>query len=178
MKHRSVRLTFLFGLLCPHILFTPAACSPDNGFRCGEFMPSDGVTVQSCEGEYEMCVCLTRSCAKLDVAGPQAVGGLGGALAALGECDSGYRYADRPFADSTWAGKCVPESHLGYDVIKKDEPANTTCEDVRPTRLTRYEDPNASGGDGGTSSAGSDENSSGGSDPVSMGGVGGESIAQ
>lgn len=96
------------------------------GFECGTPAPDDRDEITRCDRAQEICVCQTRSCARVDVPGPAPQPACsdedGGADSntrctsleptPAQACASGYRYVDTPYARSDWANRCVPKDHV------------------------------------------------------------------
>jgi hypothetical protein len=148
-------------------------CSQEAGFLCGRLIPGTS-TVRRCDGADEVCVCATNSCAKRvgiipgwrdgDGGGPPLGVDGGGGEANWGEClgpgETGYVYAEAPFARDDLAGECVRAIDLRLGpIVKADAPE---C----PGQI--FPDPPS----GGTNSGGS--GGSGGSSGGGAGGAGGE----
>jgi len=143
---------------------TPASCTTE-GFLCGEPLRGNPSVVQSCMGANEICVCATRSCAApvLDLVLGGAAG-IAGSGSSAEECP--LRYLPSPFADPEWAGRCVPDEHLRYGRIEREDAPRAVCPDVDV---------------GGASTGGAPimdpptpaPYSSGGQTPMASGGIGG-----
>lgn len=79
------------------------ACSK-RGFECGAPAPDDPEVIRRCDRPQEICVCVTRACAR-----PAPLVGDAG-------CASGYIYTEAPFADPSFADQCVPKEIVGYHI--------------------------------------------------------------
>jgi hypothetical protein len=172
------RLVLLAGLMAVSPI---GACEQEPGFECGRLVPGTS-TIRRCDRALEVCVCATNSCARrvgfTDAEqGSLSDGGSGYAgeatAKAWGDCrgpgETGYVYAEAPYARDDLAGKCVPEIHLRLgDIVPSKEAPGPGCPG-------QFELPV-----GGTSSAGTGGSSPvGGSEPVGgghpgEGGLGGE----
>jgi hypothetical protein len=129
-------------LVIPILAVLPTSCEPDTGFACGTPQRHDDTVIQTCTRNLEVCVCATASCAKRDIPGPVGAGGAAADSAEL--CDSGYRYAEAPFADSAWADRCVPREHV------EQFPLVPTSANPGPLCPTLPFPPSAHGGSGGS----------------------------
>lgn len=115
----SIRFAFGIAVIAAT---TVVGCKQDS-FECGTPSSSDPDEITRCDRALEICVCATRSCAKKEAPGPDPEPDAGKLDGGSGECDSGFRYVDEPFANETWAGECVPTSHLRTDddYLESDE---------------------------------------------------------
>jgi hypothetical protein len=95
------------------IIAALAACRPSDGFECGEAFGDEGA-FRECTRSREVCICATNSCARREHGG---------------DCTSGYRYVDTPFARKDVAGRCVEQEFLGWRIEQTD--AVKGCEAVR-----------------------------------------------
>jgi hypothetical protein len=138
---------------------TAVGCKQDS-FECGTPSSSDPDVITRCDRALEICVCATRSCAKKEPLPPDSEPDAGDMDGGAGPspCDSGFRYVDVPFANGTWAGECVPSSHVrtDNDFLESGE-RGQACDpaEVRDSGMMSMM-PDGAGTDAGPSDAGTD----------------------
>ena len=93
------------------------SCS-SSGFECGTPLASDLEQTYTCSRPEEVCVCDTRSCARIEHPGSQ----VSVASATTKPCESGLRYVleEEFVADHTLAGKCVDPAHASSKIDQPD----------------------------------------------------------
>lgn len=174
-------------------LLTLGNCSSQDGFECGSPQRNNPDVIGRCSRNLEVCMCATSSCAVQDrgqfrgpapedgtdepdpmpAAGGDGAGGAEPAPptpAGSNICKSGYRYTDTPFANSTWANRCVPLVHLQTAIVGTQENPGPMCPTVPPTPAVGGSASGGASGSGGMSGTGG----AGGEGGVGAGGVGGQ----
>ena len=74
---------------------------------CGVSLSPGSSDVRTCDGDREVCICATLSCARreLDQDG----------------CRTGYRYLDSQLADERYRGECVDSDETAWRVERDDD---------------------------------------------------------
>lgn len=85
---------------------------PTSGFECGTPLASDPDQTYTCSRPEEVCVCATRSCARIDHPASDA----------KDPCPSGLRYVDEVafVTDDDMVGQCVDEAHASSKIEQPD----------------------------------------------------------
>lgn len=114
--HRcSMRRSIYQGVLgYLQLSFLPALLGgcPTSGFECGTPLASDPDQTYTCSRPEEVCICATRSCARVEHPASDAAE----------PCSSGLRYVKEKIfvADDDLAGQCVDIAHAPTKISQPD----------------------------------------------------------